>query len=66
MYLADEPIALGGFAAHVPRTREGQRNPARAQVESDGRVAELELENERLQRLVAELLLTNQRLRGTN
>ncbi|GGG71606.1 hypothetical protein [Edaphobacter dinghuensis] len=41
-------------AAHVPRTTPDS---------ADFRVMELELENFRLQRLVAELLLKNQQLR---
>ena len=66
MYLADESTFIGGFATHVLGPGETPRNSLRAaKTETDGRVAELERENERLQHLVAELLLTNQKLRGS-
>jgi hypothetical protein len=40
-----------------------QNLPDRPQIDVEGRLAELAIENLRLQRLVAELLLKNQQLR---
>ena len=56
-----EDRAIGGCAEASSPMPEGQRVG-----NYDGRLAELEIENFRLQRLVAELLIKNQQLRKSD
>ena len=56
----NEADALPVLPTHVPHHA---RHPRPATTPESVRIAELEYENARLQRLVAELLLKNQQLR---
>ena len=59
---ANEMKAIPIAPAHMPLQHHGRNSRATTTSESD-RIAELEFENARLQRLVAELVLKNQKLR---
>jgi hypothetical protein len=60
----NEADALPVLPAHVPPHHA--RHPRPATTPDSVRIAELEYENARLQRLVAELLLKNQQLRKSD
>jgi hypothetical protein len=61
--IADVP-AVGGHRRIGPAVESGKRADLSPVASSMQRVSELELENQRLHRLVAELLLKNQQLRA--
>jgi hypothetical protein len=60
---------MNEFDINTTNTREGESGGYRnlsPVAGFDGRVAELEIENSRLHRLVAELLIKNEQLRKTD